>query len=182
MHLSGSDAKAASLSTTMWSSAACSDWSIQSRLPDMWQALRVTSTKWLTDSSNAVALRTNSKICKLTQNKNRTQPFWQICSNMIYCTYNYYCLNGVIKLPGIQENGIEGRIHRPNHIIHPVTEENISVSINNFRDVTLQNSFTLGWCVWPQWWCHSGWQVLWPLLQTPLSWQQAFQWECGISR
>lgn len=55
--LSGSDAKAASLSTTMWSSAACSDWSIQSRLPDMWQAFRVTSTKWLTDSSNAVALK-----------------------------------------------------------------------------------------------------------------------------
>lgn len=54
--LSGSDAKAASLNTTMWSSAACSDWSIQSRLPDMWQAFRVTSTKWLTDNSNAVAL------------------------------------------------------------------------------------------------------------------------------
>lgn len=55
--LSGSDAKAASLSTTMWSSAACSDWSIQSRLPGIWQAFRVTSTKWLTDNSNAVALK-----------------------------------------------------------------------------------------------------------------------------
>lgn len=54
---SGSEAKAASLSTTMWSSAACSDWSIQSRLPDMWQALRVTRTRWLTDRRRAVALR-----------------------------------------------------------------------------------------------------------------------------
>lgn len=54
---SGSKARAASRSTTMWSSAAWSDWSIQSRLPDMWQALRVTSTRWLTDSRSAVALR-----------------------------------------------------------------------------------------------------------------------------
>lgn len=58
---SGSEARAASRSTTMWSSAAWSDWSIQSRLPDMWQALRVTSTRWLTDSRSAVALRNNEK-------------------------------------------------------------------------------------------------------------------------
>lgn len=53
---SGSEASAASRKTTMWSSAACSDWSIQSMLPDMWQALRVTSTRWLTESRRAVAL------------------------------------------------------------------------------------------------------------------------------
>lgn len=58
---SGSEARAASRRTTMWSSAAWSDWSIQSMLPDMWQALRVTSTRWLTESRRAVALRTRRR-------------------------------------------------------------------------------------------------------------------------
>jgi len=58
----GSEASAASRKTTMWPSAALSDWSIQSMLPDMWQALRVTSTRWLTERRRAVALKRNKKI------------------------------------------------------------------------------------------------------------------------
>lgn len=57
--LSGSVARAASRSTVMCSSAADSDWSIQSMPLVRWQAFLVTRTRWLTDSSRAVVLQGN---------------------------------------------------------------------------------------------------------------------------
>lgn len=117
MILSGSEASAASRKTTMWSSAAWSDWSIQSMLPDMWQALRVTSTRWLTERSKAVALRRNEiNKCKPQVAVGHRSIRWR--STCSFWTVTLRC-----ELPGVQEDWIQWRVHRPDHVVHPLGQK-----------------------------------------------------------
>lgn len=144
---SGSDAMAASRRTTMWSSAACSDWSIQSMLPDMWQALRVTSTRWLTDSRRAVALWRRVFIIFS-------------CINLFFCSFIPLMTiwRSDMWLPGIQEDGVQRRVHGSDHVIHPVRTETDWTAWASIRLLSLMaiSTVTLGWCVWRRWWCHWG--------------------------